>query len=84
MSIGIGEWARQRGLDAVVWTALPPTIESQEVVPTADQAIALIGRFSHEQRRNAEHYIRMAPRQIDTPYRRRFEAEFGWTPIGPV
>ena len=32
----------------------------------------------------AERYIRMTPRQVDTPYRRHFEAEFGWTPIGEV
>ena len=81
---GVVAWARQRGLDAVVWTALPAQMSGKETLPTADQAIAHLRGLPHERRRNAERYIRMTPRQVDTPYRRRFEAEFGWTPQSRV
>ena len=81
---GVSAWVRQHGLDAVVWTALPPQIGGNLRVPTEDQAVAHLRSLSHERRRHAERYIRMTPRQIDTPYRRRFEAEFGWSPLSAV
>ncbi len=78
----IGNWARSRNLSAVVWTALPPRFQgTNDRCPTANESVEYLRRLSHEARRYAEQYIRMAPRQIDTPYRRRFEAEFGWTPL---
>lgn len=48
---------------------------------TPDEAVAYLRQLPHEQRRHAERYIRMTPCQVDTPYRRRFELEFGWTPL---
>jgi hypothetical protein len=80
----IARWVVSKGVDAAVWTALPPKFGDNEVRPDADQAVAYLRQRSHEQRRNAERYVRMTPRQIDTPYRRRFEAEFGWTPHSVV
>jgi len=77
----ITSWARSLRLDAVVWTALPPAFNAEDRAPTEDEAVAYLRGLPHEQRRNAAHYIRMAPRQVDTPYRRRFELEFGWTPL---
>ena len=78
----ISAWARGLKIDAVVWTALPPRFSGEEGrVPTPDEAVTYLRQLPHEQRRHAERYIRMAPRQVDTPYRRRFEAEFGWTPL---
>jgi len=78
----ISAWARGLKLDAVVWTALPPRFEGKDGrLPSEEEAVAYLRRLSHEERRHAEQYIRMAPRQIDTPYRRRFELEFGWTPL---
>jgi len=79
---GISTWARSLHIDAVVWTALPPRFSGEENrVPTADDAVAYLRQLSHEQRRHAERYVRMAPRQVDTPYRRRFQLDLGWTPI---
>lgn len=79
---GIEAWARKRSLDAVVWTGLPPRLDGVERLPSADEAVAHLRRLPDEQKRRAENYVRMAPLQIDTPYRRRFESEFGWVPTG--
>lgn len=76
----IATWVVGQALDAAVWTALPPKFGNEEIRPDAEQAVAYLRQLPHERRRNAERYIRMAPRQVDTPYRRRFEAEFGWSP----
>ena len=78
----IGAWARRVGLDAVAWTALPPKFEDKDGrVPTVQEAVSYLHDLFHEKRRHAEEYIRRAPRQVDTPYRRRFEREFGWKPV---
>lgn len=79
----ISEWARHLSIDAVVWTALPPKFcGSNDQKPEENQAVDYLrNKLTHEQRRAAELYIRRAPPQIDTPYRRRFEREFGWTPL---
>lgn len=80
---GISAWARALRLDAVVWTALPPRFGGDDGrVPSVEEAVRSLRELPHEQRRHAERYIRMAPRQVDTPYRRRFELEFGWAPLG--
>jgi hypothetical protein len=78
----IRAWAQSLGLTAVVWTALPPQFRDKDGrIPTAEEAVQYLRDLPHEQRRNAERYIRMTPRQVDTAYRRRFELEFGWTPL---
>lgn len=80
----IAQWATRLNLDAVIWTKLKPRFGGQELVATEDQVIAHFRGLSHEQRANAERYVRMTPRQIDTPYRRRMEQEFGWSAIGSI
>ncbi len=83
--LSIRFWAQGLGLNAVIWTALPPRFRGKDgLVPTVDEAVQYLRNLPHEQRRNAERYIRMAPRQVDTLYRRRFELEFGWTPLGAL
>ena len=76
----IAIWATGQALDAVAWTALPPKFGNEEIRPDVEQAVAHLRQLPHERLRNAERYIRMTPRQVDTLYRRRFEVEFGWTP----
>lgn len=81
----IAAWARAANIDAVVWTSLPPKFaNTPRQVPSEEEAVAYLGALPHEHRRHAEQYIRMAPRQIDTDYRRRFEREWGWTPTSPI
>ena len=80
----IATWVDDMALDAAVWTALPPKFEQEGVCPDVDQAVRHLRDLPHEPKRNAERYVRMTPRQVDTPYRRRFEAEFGWSPQSVV
>jgi len=77
----IAEWASAHQVDGVVWTALPSRFNGQPVVPTEEQVVTYLGALRGSARENAERYVRSAPKQIDTKYRRRFEAEFGWTPL---
>lgn len=78
----IGDWAVLKGLDAIVWTALPPKFDDQNgKVPSADEVITFLRNLVYEKRKHAEEYIRKAPQQIDTDYRRKIEKMFNWTPL---
>ena len=76
------EWATSRGIEDVIWTALGPRFnDTAGKVPTVDDAVQYLRDLSGTLRDEAEKYIRHTPVQIDTQYRRRFEAEFGWKSI---
>lgn len=73
-------WAQSCGIDGVVWTCLGPKWRNTEGrIPTADEVLT----FLRAQPKNseAEEYIRKAPKQVDTMYRRRIVADLGWTHI---
>lgn len=72
-------WAQAHGLDAVVWTAFRPKFNSNETRPTVDEVVQYLRTLTGTARDNAERYVQCAPRQIDTEYRRRIEAELGWS-----
>jgi len=78
---GLPAWAAARGIIGVVWTTLPPQFDGGSTAPTVEQAVEYLGGLEGGKRDEAERYIRYAPRQIDTPYRRRIEAALGWTPL---
>ena len=72
----------------MIWTDLPPRFTDPTTRqdrngwrPDEDQAIEYLRRLIDDGRAaDAEKYIRCAPEQINTAYRRRFVREFGWTP----
>lgn len=74
-------WAEGNGIGHVIWTALPPKIGTSAARPDEDQVIQHLKSLVGTARDNAERYVRRAPRQIDTAYRRRIESELGWTPV---
>ena len=80
----IKTWAIDLNLDAVIWTNLHARFqETDNRIPSLEEVIAYFNSpdMDINTRTLAEEYIRRAPKQIDTIYRRRFEAEFGWTYI---
>ena len=79
----IHHWASRMGLDAVLWTALPPRFRGNTgTVPSAKEVVDYLTNLRpYERRRHAEQYVRRTPVQIDTEYRRLIEIELGWLPI---
>lgn len=78
----VREWALGRGFEGVVWTALRPRIGEDSRIPTQDEIIDHLAALRGAAQDTAEEYVRLAPRQIATPYRRAIERAFGWTPLG--
>ena len=75
------EWALARNIDSVVWTALPPRFKGENgKLPSVDEVLGHLQELPDAQQEAAEEYIRRAPRQIDTVYRRRIEDELQWLP----
>ena len=80
----IGEWAQMRGFEGVVWTTLKPKIGNKYRTPTQQEVVDHLGGLEGLARETAEEYVRLAPRQIRTPYRIAIENALSWTPNGLV
>jgi len=78
----ISGWTAEKELEAAVWTSLPPKFGGVNGrVPTADEVVAYLRTLEGQARATAEQYVRRAPRQIATAYRRAIERALGWTPL---
>ncbi|MEN6541029.1 hypothetical protein [Parvibaculum sp.] len=76
----LAEWAAAHEIDHVIWTALPPKFDGTDgKTPSIEEVLSHLRKLEGPKRDNAEKYIRLAPRQVDTAYRRKIEAELGWT-----
>lgn len=75
----LGQWALERQVDAVIWTALPPRYMGIEGrIPSDRDAVAYLAGLTGEKLEHARSYIAQVPQQIDTPYRRVIERQLGW------
>jgi hypothetical protein len=78
--VDLPKWAEARGIEAIIWTALPPKFDESDN-PSLSQVVTYLSGLTGAVRDNAERYIRLTPRQIDTAYRRGIEAALHWTPL---
>lgn len=75
-------WAERLQLDAVIWTNLKCGFkDTRDTMPKYDQILKYFNGLQHEERKVAEEYVRRAPIQIDTQFRRGIEKDLGWTPL---
>ncbi|HCC06063.1 TPA: hypothetical protein DEP94_01735 [Candidatus Nomurabacteria bacterium] len=74
INVGILNWLKKHDRDVAIWTGLSKNRNSIEEI------ITHLNVLDECDKNRAEEYIRKAPSQIDTPYRKIIEKEFGWTP----
>jgi hypothetical protein len=73
-------WALARGLDGVVWTNLPYGFKGKRgVFPSIDEVLAHLGSLDGTVLRKAQDYVRNAPTEVDTLYRRQITERFSWS-----
>lgn len=76
----IRSWAQQKKIDAVIWTDLPSNfkkVRKRDITPS--NIVEYLKSLNVSQSRDAEIYVRRAPKQIKTQLRSIIEKEFGWT-----
>ena len=76
---GIEDWAKVHDITTVIWTNLPAKFNDiAGEAPTLYEAINYLNNLKGEQRNIAEEYIRRAPAQIQTEYRKVIEEKLDW------
>jgi hypothetical protein len=65
-SAEIAQWSKERGFDAVIWTALGPRFDGVDGIgpKDADAAAAYLAGLNVEQLARASEYVRRAPDQV--------------------
>jgi hypothetical protein len=78
----VSRWAKGMNVDMVVWTNLPPRFNGRDnTIPSSQEVLGYLRSRQGEERERAEEYIRKAPPQIDTNYRRVIVEQLGWKSI---
>ena len=84
--IDLESWARNRGADNVIWTALPSKWRNDNGLwedgrwPEVDDAVQHLKGLKGKQAERAKQYVQCAPEQINTAYRERFADVLDWQP----
>ena len=79
--VNLASWASVRGIDYVIWTALRPRFGvTDERWPTKEEAGKYLKGLSGRERDDAEQYVRYAPQQVHTAYRKHIVRLLGWNP----
>ena len=76
----VARWAEGRNIDGIVWTALGPKIRGVYQMPSVHEVIDHLRSLQGVECEAAKEYVRLAPKQIATQYRRQIEDSLGWTP----
>ena len=75
----IAAWATAQGLGGVVWTNLPCGFKvSRGQMPSGDDVLTHLRGLDEAALERAKNYVRTAPAEVDTVYRRQIAAHFGW------
>ena len=77
----IREWVKDRDFDAVIWANLGEKWGVNGEVISPDERIDYLKKLNGPTSALAEQYIRRAPKQINTDYRKKIEEELEWFPI---
>lgn len=73
----VTEWAASKSLRGVVWTNLPFGLRaSRGTMPSADEIASHFAGLSVKDRDVALKYVRLAPKQTETAYRRLLSAKY--------
>lgn len=79
IKLNIIEWLKLNKIDAAIWTGLSYSKKTNNIRPTLSYIINHLSTIKDEEKKHeAEKYIRKAPEQIDTEFRRAIIKKLGW------
>lgn len=79
IKIVVRNWLNVKYMDVAIWTGLSYSKHTDRKRPSIDYVIKHLDELPYEKRKVAEEYVRKAPKQIDTEYRREIEIKLGWS-----
>jgi hypothetical protein len=77
----LSEWGGRKNLNAVIYTNLRRKFDEDGRHAAVDEVVSYLNRCTGDVREKAEEYVRKAPTQVNTAYRRAIEVALGWTPL---
>lgn len=73
-------WANEQGIEALIWTALPPRFDNVEGrIPSAMATVRYLSSLEGETLEHARTYMESVPAQIATTYRQIIGQQLGWS-----